>query len=50
MFALSAHVYEPQAENRDIYEEGFRRFQMLYDLMSSYFREPHPRRSGITED
>ena len=50
MFALSAHVYEPRAENRAIYEEGFRRFQMLYDLLSSYFRETHPRRLGIAED
>lgn len=50
MFALPAHVYEPRAEKRAIYDEGFRRFQMLYDLMSPYFRGSHPRRLGITED
>jgi xylulokinase len=50
MFALPAHVYEPRAENRAIYEEGFRRFQMLNDLMSSYFRGSYPGRLGPTED
>jgi len=50
MFAHPACVYEPRAENRAIYDEGFRRFQRLYDLMSSYFRGVHPGRLGTIDD
>jgi xylulokinase len=50
MYALPAHVYEPRAENTAIYDEGFRRFHRLCDLMSSYFRGPDPSRLAPMED
>ncbi|HXX21599.1 MAG TPA: FGGY family carbohydrate kinase [Terriglobia bacterium] len=42
MFARTARVYEPRKESRAIYDQGFQRFQMLYELMNSYFRGRRP--------
>jgi xylulokinase len=50
MYALPAHVYEPRAENTATYDEGFRRFQRLCALMSSYFRGPCSGRLTPTEE